>query len=183
MSTRTRIAPIARRLPLLLAGAVLVATGCADSPALLEPDQLQFSSSSDIDALFNPQPDPYRVLEFMIDTPELIDNPELLDWRGTFGGRDGLAGDLIVSMLPAVQRGEALHLRQSWQLVPSDGSTLPAIQLDGVLNLSTGDLVLNGVNGDGTRVHVRGFVATTGGTTSIGGHLMFNPQPDPPKVF
>jgi hypothetical protein len=76
-----------------------------------------------------------------------------------------------------VQRGETLRLRQRWSF---EGAALPAVQLDGILNLVTGRLVLNGRTGPGGAVHVHGMVAGSGGGLSIGGDVMFNPQPDPP---
>jgi hypothetical protein len=40
--------------------------------------------------------------------------------------------------------------------------------------------VLNGSTAAGERVHVQGVVILGGAGISVGGELMFNPQPEPP---
>ena len=53
--------------------------------------------------------------------------------------------------------------------------------LFGIVDLANGNLVLNGATADGQIVHVRGeVVGGGGGTISVGGDVMFNPQPEPP---
>ena len=55
------------------------------------------------------------------------------------------------------------------------------VTLRGTINLVTGRLVLNGRTADGDIVHVSGGIADGGsGGISIGGDVMFNPQPEPP---
>jgi hypothetical protein len=60
------------------------------------------------------------------------------------------------------------------------------VSMTGIINLATGRLVLNGEVGsttpdDGQPVHVRGQVVDGGGGISVGGEVMFNPQPEPPR--
>ncbi|MBA4156965.1 MAG: hypothetical protein H0X65_05760 [Gemmatimonadetes bacterium] len=171
-----------RRLPLLLAATLLLAAGCAEAPGMLGPEQPRLSIDAGVGVMFNPQPDPPgKIFRFLIDTPQLIDNPNLRSWEGTFGSRGGTEGVLTVeNLLPAVQHGETLRLKQSWNFI-SDGTSLPAVQVDGVLNLRSGRLVLNGRDGDGTLVHIQRWLTVNGDGSSIGGAVMFNPQPDPPK--
>jgi hypothetical protein len=93
-----------------------------------------------------------------------------------------------------VQRGKTLHLEQVWTLHPPDPIHPPEpvepvqIALSGILNLAKGSIVMNGDTdtggmeiSKGTKVHVRGqFTDAGGGAISVGGELMFNPQPEPP---
>jgi len=171
-----------RRLPALLSAGFLLAAGCADTRDIVAPDVAARHSIAGGDRMFNPQPDPPKeIFRFLIDTPELIDNPELRGWTGTFVNGDGVDGVLLVNhLLPAVQRGGVLHLRQTWTFTIGD-TTLPAVQLDGILNLNSSHLVLNGRDVTGNIVQVHGMLTSAGGIGSIGGAVMFNPQPDPPK--
>lgn len=168
------------RPSLLLGAALLLSVACSEAPGVLAPGQALPSAGSDADVTFNPQPDPPKELvSFSIDNPQLIDTPELRPWQGTYDGDGRTAGVLTVEhLLPAVQRGETLHLRQRWSF--GDG-VLPAAQVDGVLNLSSGRLELSGRNGDGGTVLIQGWLTSSGGGSSLGGYVMFNPQPDPPK--
>jgi hypothetical protein len=131
--------------------------------------------------MFNPQPDPpMEMLYFGVDNPNLLVDP-----RGATGrlldtaGRE--VGQIAVSAIqPARVAGQTVHLNQRWDFI-TDGTSLPAVKVAGVLNMATGLLVLNGVADDGRRVHGRGQVDS--GLGSLLGQLMFNPQPDPPMDF
>lgn len=176
MKTTSAFQPT-RQLSLLLACGFLLAA-CADSTPLA-PAASDLSPSHDVSVMFNPQPDPPKeILSFLIDTPELFDGRP---WQGVFGERATGGGILnIEQLLPAVQLGETLRLRQRWTFT-GDGVALPAVQLEGLLNLRSGRLVLTGRGADGGLVQVQGWSTAGGG--AIGGELMFNPQPDPPKEF
>jgi len=166
-------------LPLLLAGGLLLAAGCSDAPGMVAPDQTLLSAGPDAGVMFNPQPDPPKeIREFVLDDV-LIDTPELRPWMGTWGVRDAGGPLSVDQLLPAVQQGKTLRLSQRWNF-DGAGAGLPAVQLDGILNLQTGRLVLNGRDGAGKPVHVQGWMTSSGGAYSIAGEVMFNPQPDPP---
>ncbi len=56
--------------------------------------------------------------------------------------------------------------------------------LFGIIDLRTGALVLNGATADGGILHVQGDGSVSeGGAISVGGDVMFNPQPEPPGHF
>lgn len=175
-------ARLLRRPAVLLATTLLLAAGCAEAPGMLGPEQPRLSIDAEVAVMFNPQPDPPKeIFRFLIDTPELIDNPNLRPWQGVYIDGDDREGVLLVdNLLPAVQRDATLHLKQSWSF-GSDGTFLPTVQVDGILNLRSGRLVLNGRDGDGTLVHIQGWLTVNGDGSSSGGAVMFNPQPDPPK--
>jgi hypothetical protein len=166
---------------LLLPAAAVWLTGCADVTA---PAASNAAVQASAEAMFNPQPDPpLELLYFVVDNPNLLVDP-----RGGEAGRllDDLGRDagqiMVIAIEPARADGQTLHLRLRWEFI-TDGTSLPAIlpavQVAGILNLSSGLLVLNGVADDGRRVHVRG--KANGGPGALFGELMFNPQPDPPR--
>jgi hypothetical protein len=170
-----------RRLPLLLAGSFLLATGCSERPGMLGPDQPLLSAGSGAGVMFNPQPDPPREIRAFVLDDVLIDTPNLRPWTGLWGGRDPESQfGVVIENLPAPdQSGQTLRLIQRWDF-GAEGAGLPAVQVDGVLNLQSGRLVLNGRDGAGKPVHIQGWMTTSGGINSIAGEVMFNPQPDPP---
>jgi hypothetical protein len=112
-------------------------------------------------------------------------------WHGTFVDPvSGAEGVLDVETNFFEPRGETVHLVQTWRL------SLPELfqewtrddpvrlALTGILNLRNGRLVLNGIVDDGeiSQAHVQGqAVVGEDGTFSLGGELMFNPQPEPPE--
>lgn len=179
MKTLIRSAAVCLIIPAIAA--------CDTAPTALVPAG-ELVGPSAVEGVADTRLDPVarQVFRFMIDTPELIDNPDLIDnpnlrpWAGSIVDANGeeAGGIRIEWLLPAVKRGETLRLSQVWSF-DGDGN-LPAVQLDGVLNLSAGQLVLNGRQADGGTVHVRGQVLVSDGGSSIFGELMFNPQPDPP---
>ncbi len=124
---------------------------------------------------FGVEPVPFRVFDF--DAAGRID--------GRWVGRLTDGRTLMVDPLSSASMGMTIHLVQTWTLtnLPDDGMPVTAT-LSGIVNLATGRLVLNGAMAAGTPVHVRGDVTDTGGgTISIGGEFMFNPQPEPPGHF
>ncbi len=139
---------------------------------------------TDIGVFFNPQPEPPAQI-FNFETLGLPDG----DWEGRFHN-DHLNGRVVVETLSSVMRGKTIHLVQSWTLHPPDPIQPMQITLKGMLNSASGKVVMNGVaesNGmmmaAGTNLHLRGeFTAAGSGALSIGGELMFNPQPEPPAV-
>lgn len=164
----------------LFALLVFVAACDSDSPTLLAPGHAP--DSPGVIGEFNPQPDPPKPQEryrYSIDNPELIDNPDLRPWVGEIVGPHGDALGLTVQTLrPPVDRGGILELDQVWRWM--DGDVERAVQVSGVLNLTNGQMVLNGGGPLVRGVHVRGSLIVLDGTTTLGGELMFNPQPDPP---
>jgi hypothetical protein len=170
--------PDRSRFGLALVGALWFAAGCSDAPTAPATGASNPAFASEAEIMFNPQPDPYaEIFRFLIDNPNLSGG----DWRGSYLGRGPEAQfGVVIENLPAPERqGEALHLSQRWSFDTADGP-LPPVRLDGVLNLRSGRLALNGHRADGGTVHVRGWLSTTGGGSSIAGEVMFNPQPDPP---
>jgi hypothetical protein len=107
----------------------------------------------------------------------------------------GDEGVLEVETTFAEVRGQTVHLVQTWRLfLPELGSDWAGgswnegdpvrLALAGLLDLTTGRLVLNGVVDDGqiSQAHVRGeAVIGEGGALMVGGELMLNPQPEPPS--
>jgi hypothetical protein len=167
----------ARRLPLLLAGSLLFGAACSESPTASKFVQTLSLATAGEEIMFNPQPDPPREIYHVVITDF---DPYGSRWSATLRGTDeGAEWGVIIENRPADARGQTLHLNQRWTFI-TDGTSLPAVQVAGVLNLASGRLVLNGLAGDGRRVHVDGWTTTTGGINSIAAELMFNPQPDPP---
>lgn len=135
---------------------------------------------SAVTAYFNPQPEPPPgIFEFLMEGQ--LDGR----WAGTLGER---RGTVRAEHLMSEMKGETLHLSQEWTFVPPEPVVPPEpifppepVRLMGIVNLATGALVLNGLTDDGVPVHVRGHVMENGGGAfSIGGEVMFNPQPEPP---
>jgi hypothetical protein len=170
--------PTVRAVLVSLIGGMLLAA-CMESPTSPVPGSTVASRAPEIGPMFNPQPDPPMEIRAFVLDDVLIDNPNLRPWMGSWGRRDA-GGPLSVELLlPAVQQGQTLRLSQSWEF-GGEGVGLPAVQLDGVLNLDSGRIVLNGLDGAGQPVHVQGWMTSSGGAYSIAGEVMFNPQPDPP---
>lgn len=142
----------------------------------------QYRKPNDIDVFFNPQPEPPAQI-FAFETDGLPGH----DWEGRFESSE-FAGGIMVENLSSKQRGKTLHVVQLWTLYPPDPVLPVRITLKGILNHASSKMVLNGTAApDGvlvkneTKAHVRGeFAMTADGTISVGGELMFNPQPEPP---
>ncbi len=167
----------------MVGGAFVVTSACVDGSAAIAPDAGYTLARAGGEVMSNPQPVPPRELfRFRIHTPESIDNPNLREWTGRFSAADGREGLLAVANIrPAVQRGQTLHLRQRC-ILSVGGDRFPAVQVDGTLNLRSGRLTLAGHNAAGARVQIRGQFTAGADGGSIGGDVMFNPQPDPPKT-
>ena len=131
-------------------------------------------------AQFNPQPEPPRWLDVLLDGP-------LDDLRGAYRNGD-LAGRLSVRTTASVRRGDQLVLTQVWTIHTPDWTNLrsasPAttVELSGSFDLATSAVQLTGTTADGTTVTLHGVATLGRGGFSVGGDLMFNPQPDPPKT-
>jgi hypothetical protein len=153
-------------------------SGCerGTGPSLVAPER-----NRDFEAGCNPQPDPPpEMLAFSIDDPDLL--AAVRPWEGSFSTRDGWwRGRLVVTqVLPAIREGVILRLFQQWEFLSADTTlpaVLPAACVEGILNLSSGRLVLNESQGTLGAVHVQGWLG--GGV--LGGELLFNPEPDPPQ--
>lgn len=178
------------RLPILILPLSLAA-GCHDvaGPGPSEPPP----AGADIVTYFNPQPEPPgRLFRFTA-----VGQPDG-EWGGRFGDA-ALVSSLSVETHSYEAMGATVRLAQTWTLFPPDPVIPPdpihppdpvfppdpiaplSITLGGILNLTTGELVLNGRTADGVPVHVRADVQLSSGGLSIpGGELMFNPQPEPP---
>lgn len=150
-------------------GVLLVA--CEPGPTAVGPTPAP--RHLDATVQFNPQPEP---------PPQLFDFQMEGLLTGRLAGRLGEGGTVMVSTVEFMTRGGTVHLSQTWNVVPPDPIVPPEpIMLMGIADTSTGKLVLNGMTEDGVPVHVRGQIVPTGnGGVSIGGELMFNPQPEPP---
>lgn len=130
---------------------------------------------------FNPQPEPPAHV-FMLEAAGQLDGR----WTGTFGSREsGFVASLSVENISTEPLGEVVLLAQTWTFHPPDpihppDPVLPAtVDLRGTLG-TNGRLVLNGTTDTGFQVHVQGNAIVTSGTASVGGEVMFNPQPEPP---
>lgn len=156
-----------------------------ESPAQFEKETTEIKSTKPTgSAFFNPQPEPpARIFSF-----ETTGDPDG-DWRGRFDDTN-LNGQISVETLSSMRRGKTLHLEQAWTLHPPEPVEPVQITLKGILNLAKGSIVMNGDTetdgmeiSKGTKVHIRGqFTDTGGGAISVGGELMFNPQPEPPAL-
>lgn len=166
----------------------LTGFGCESQTSIVDP--LHIREAQIGEANFNPQPEPPpKVFEV-----ELLGDPTG-DWRGNFPGfREGR---IQVQTLSSMERGRNIHVVQTWMVVPPEPIFPPEpivppdpivppepvlISLKGIMNVANGNVVLNGMAEElGVHVHVRGQLMTLeSGDISIGGELMFNPQPEPP---
>lgn len=166
----------------------LAGTACENS--IVPENSMEIQDNKISEAEFNPQPDPpAKVFEF-----EIVGDPSD-DWAGRFPGfREG---NIQVQTLTSMQRGKTAHVVQTWMIVPPEPIFPPEpvvppepivppepvqISLMGMINFANGKVVLNGMSDElGVNVHLRGQLMTlSSGDISIGGELMFNPQPEPP---
>lgn len=167
---------------------LLTGFGCESQTSIVEP--LNITETEIGEANFNPQPEPPpKVYEF-----EIVGDPSG-DWTGHFPGfREGR---IEVELLSSMMRGKTVHVVQTWMIVPPEPIFPPEpivppdpivppepvlASLKGMINLANGNVVLNGRSDEpGVNVHVRGrLMILESGAFSIGGELMFNPQPEPP---
>lgn len=168
--------------------ACLIGYGCESQTSISDSMVIQ---ESEMDASnFNPQPEPPpKVFEIQI-----VGDPSG-DWAGLFPGYR--EGRIEVETLSTTMRGKTVHAAQTWIVVPPEPIFPPEpivppdpivppepvlISLKGMINLANGRVVLNGMSDElGVNVHFRGLATTlSSGDISIGGELMFNPQPEPP---
>lgn len=165
-----------------LVGISLVA--CSDAAAPTAPGSHATPGAT---MNFNPQPEPPPQI-FMLEAAGQVDGR----WTGMFGSREGgFVASLSVENISADPAGEVIMLAQTWTffppepIVPPDPIVPPepilpvTVELRGTLS-PNGRLVLNGTTDTGIQVHVQGNAMLTGGTASVGGEVMFNPQPEPP---
>lgn len=167
---------------------LLVGSAC-ENPAETDT-HIEIQENQIAEAFFNPQPEPPpKVFEI-----EIVGDPSG-DWIGNFPGfREGR---IEVETMNTMMRGKTIHVVQTWMIVPPEPIFPPEpivppdpivppepvlISLKGIINVANGKVALNGMSEElGVNVHVRGSAMTLGsGDTSIGGELMFNPQPEPP---
>lgn len=158
--------------PLLAAVTTLLlgVGGCADSTApQIEKDGPPRNAS--VGVQFNPQPEPpAQILMFQV-SGDLFTRLE---------GRTGDDASLSISAIETTRRGSVFAVRQSWEVHPPDPIEPFEVQLTGIINTANGRVVLNGSTTTGIPAHVRGTADFSGSGVSIGGELMFNPQPEPP---
>jgi hypothetical protein len=162
-TSAARVLSFAPRRLAVLAGLCLTAA-CSNSSALLEPMVPAFAAGGD-DVRFNPQPDPpLESHRFLVHVPQRDPGAA---WSGVYLASP--VDSLFVRNLAApVRRGETLHLRQSWSL-PTDTAGVAPVQMDGILNLRSGRLVLNGRTASGRTVHVLAMpVDSAAGATHAG---------------
>jgi hypothetical protein len=134
-------------------------------------------------AQFNPQPEPPKD-----HLPITLYGP--LDGLLRGNHRAGtLTGALTVETLSSLRRGEYLHVAQRWTvhppnpILPSAPARPMVLELQGTVHMTTGDVVLAGGGETVGIAEVRAVASFGRGGASIGGELMFNPQPDPPKTI
>jgi hypothetical protein len=154
----------------ILAGLCLALAACDDA-APLAP------GAADVpEPAFGIEPEPFHVFEFEAAGP--IDGR----WVGTLGDpAAGPGGTLAAQAISTETLGTTVLLVQAWTLIPPDPIEPVTATLQGTLNLVTGKLVLNGRTADGDILRVQGQAVDDGsGGLSIGGDVMFNPQPEPP---
>ena len=172
------------RVRILVAAAVTLGTlgslACDRTPTA--PDALRPAAPSAQrvqapTASFNPQPDPPRVFRF-----------EAIIFGVKAGGTFGVGarqGAIDIQPVSVDRAGQVLHVVQEWSFFappcfPPDPCRAPVhARLEGVVNLRSGLVDLNGVADDGTRLHVR--ATFDDGPNGAAGEVMFNPQPDPPR--
>lgn len=166
-----------RVLPPVLALILLPAlSACADPPtapesAALDPAGMAVDGS--VGVLFNPQPEPpAQVLAFQVSGDLLTRMSGLL----------GVAS-LSIRALETHRRGSVFEVRQTWEVHPPDPIEPFEIQLAGTINAANGSVELNGSTTDDVRAHVLGTADFSDTGISIGGELMFNPQPEPPAHY
>lgn len=160
-----------------------MAGSACENPAETDT-HIEIQENQIAEAFFNPQPEPPpKVFEI-----EIVGDPSG-DWTGDFPGfREGR---IQVQTLSSMRRGRIVHVVQTWIVVPPEPIVPPDpivppepvhISLKGIFNLANGNVGLNGMSDElGVNVHVRGELMTMdSGDISIGGELMFNPQPEPP---
>lgn len=68
-------------------------------------------------------------------------------WEGTVSG--DIEGDLTTVLLEARQTDQILHVRFAWIIDAADDDFDFVAELDGILNLKTGEVVMNGSVVDG----------------------------------
>jgi hypothetical protein len=159
-----RVFPFARLLLPALAG-LLIAAACSNTSPMLESAGAAYATSrSEVDSSLEQESHP-----FLLDVPERgLDSAV---WRGVYVDRAGGVDSLFVRQLAApVQRGEALHLRQSWSL-PLDSVAARPVPMDGVLNLRSGRLELSGRTADGRDAHVLAMPVDSAAGATHAGHL------------
>lgn len=166
----------------------LIGVSCENQTSIVDPQNNRETQidirEAQIEANFNPQPEPPpKVYEF-----EIFGDPDG-DWTGDFS--DFREERIRVITLSSIKQGNTIHVVQTWMIVPPEPIFPPEpivslepvqISLNGIINVANGNVVLNGMSEAlGVNVHVRGQAMTLeSGNISIGGELMFNPQPEPP---
>jgi hypothetical protein len=134
------------------------------------------------EVMFNPQPDPPRVLRF-ITSSLLASSPR--------GSLSACGGESALTVTPGTARtlGDATDLVQTWSFAASSCRRALTVVLRGTFDARTGTVRLAGTATDGTRVQVvgavtsgltSGFTIGISGPGSIAGEVAFDPQPDPP---
>lgn len=179
-STSTRLA---------VAAAVMLSAACSDT--ILDPtdgapaDRQVDGRQAPPDGLhFNPQPEPPADLLRV----DLVGQP-----AGSLHGRyvaDGRSGGVVVETAWSRRTATGEQLAQRWTIHPPDpiharDSSVPPdpiiVDMTGHLDAATGRLVMSG--------QIKGYdvtvvaIAAKGGAGSVGGDVMFDPQPDPPKTL
>jgi hypothetical protein len=158
---------------------LLAAAACTESIAAPEEPAEQIVEGRRLapadQAQFNPQPEPPASMRVLLYGP-------LHDLRGDYRA-DRDAGRVSARTLSSVRRGDRLYVTQQWTLHPPEPVRPMVVELTGVVDLASSTVLLTGRTAQGVGVTMRGEASFGGGGLSIGGDVMFNPQPDPPKTI
>ncbi|NBC03453.1 MAG: hypothetical protein GVY20_07075 [Bacteroidetes bacterium] len=98
-----------------------------------------------------------------------------------------LRGRIVTSTELYEKRRETVDVRQTWILHPPEPIKSVKLHLSGTMNLNNNSVILTGrIASDGkyfkknTEAKIKGTFQRYQGGMSMGGELMFNPQPEPP---
>jgi hypothetical protein len=115
-----------------------------------------------------------------------VSGDPMSDMQGDFRNSD-LRGRVLVTTERYDENRETIKLRQTWTLHPPEPIRPVKIQMSGTMNLNNNRITLTGQITSEGRYFKKNAEAKINGTSrrfqggmSIGGKLMFNPQPEPP---
>lgn len=166
------------RLVLTLAGSLLIATACAESPTRPELSADRLALASEVAPAYTPNPDDPMPppFPFEIWTINCCDH-NVISWQGNLLDRFGRPTRKFVveQVVPAVRQGQGCRLSQVWHDIPGIDGPMQ-LRVTGTFDVFDNHLSLSGTAADGTPVHIRGQATTVGGATRIVGEIVFQPR-------